>query len=188
MSGSRSRSSRATRSSVKKASPAVTAARAPWVRDGIDYGPARAAIQDLANWALDIADQWVGDWPLGRKHVRNTRRFLLARIQGRKVRGSFEDLLFTARLLARVFDDDLGLDLSDALTIFDVLELPLEAMPMPTRRAPAPQQPLLALEVLRQMIAPQPTPRAPAPPPLRLCDDCGYVHEPGEHFGRRNAA
>lgn len=187
---SRSGSSRSDRSSKKKASPAIAAARAPWIRNGIDYGPARAAIHELATWALDIAEGAVVDWPAGRAHVRSTRRFVESQLSGnRPSHASIDDVMFTARLLARIFDDELGLDLSDALTIFDILQLPLDMVPI-RRTAPAPARvPTSVLHTLLRAAAPTaPTTRAPAPPPLRFCDDCGYVHEPGEHVRHRNAA
>ena len=192
MSASRSRSgsSRSARSSKKKAAPAIAAARAPWVRNGIDYGPARAAIHELATWALDIAERAVEDWPAARAHVSNTREFVEANITGgHPSRASTDDVMFTARLLARVFDDELGLDLSDALTIFDILALPLDVVPIP-RSAPRPVHvPTSVLHTLLRAAAPiAPATRTPAPPPLRFCDDCGYVHEPGEHVRHRNAA
>ncbi len=192
MSASRSRSgsSRSARSSKKKAAPAIAAARAPWIRNGIDYGPARAAIHELATWALDIAAGAVCDWPTGRAHVRNTRRFVEARIAGKSTsRASIDDVMFTAHLLARIFDDELGLDVSDALTIFDILELPLDVVPIP-RRAPRPARvPMGVLHTLLRTAAPiAPATRALTPPPLRFCDDCGYVHEPGDHVRHRNAA
>ena len=143
----------------KKASPAVAAARAPWVLDGIDYGPARAAAHELANWALDIADRAVDDWPLGQAHVRNARRFVTARIAGCDARHvSTEDIVFTAELLARIFDEDLDLGLTDALAILEALELPLDMLAMDRRV------------------------------PLRFCDECGYLHEPSDHVRHRNAA
>ena len=192
MSASRSRSgsSRSARSSKKKAAPAIAAARAPWIRNGIDYGPARAAIHELASWALDIAERAVDEWPAGRTHVCNTRRFVEAQIAGNRPRGaSIDDVMFTARLLARIFDDELGLDLSDALTIFDILALPLDVVPI-HRAAPRPARlPTSVLHTLLRTAAPiAPAMRAPVPPPLRFCDDCGYVHEPGEHVRLRNAA
>lgn len=195
MSASRSRSgsSRSDRSSKKKkkASPAIAAARAPWIRNGIDYGPARAAIHELATWALDIAESGVVDWPDGRAHVRNTRRFVESQLSGnRPSHASIDDVMFTARLLARIFDDELDLDLSDALMIFDILQLPVDMVPI-RRTAPTPPRvPASVLHTLMRAAAPTaPTTRAPAaPPPLRFCDDCGYVHEPGEHVRHRNAA
>lgn len=176
-----------TRLHRKPASPAITAARAPWIEDGIDYGPARAAIQDLASWALAIAERSVADWPAGRAHVRNTRRYIDARIAGESARRvDAEDLMFTAQLLVRIFDDDLGLGLSDTLTIFDLLELPQEVVPVSTpRSARSLENPLVAL--LREA-ATRAAESQKAPPPLRLCVDCGYVHEPGDHVHYRNAA
>ena len=171
----------------KKPSPAVAAARAPWIYDGIDYGPARAAVRDLANWALDIAERAVDDWPTAQVHVRNTRRFVSARIEGKKVRRvSIDDVWFTAELLARIFDEDLGLGLSDALTILETLELPIDPVPMPRR---APRMPMLvplraALHTLAKTATPTPSARTVAP--LRFCDECGYVHEQNDRH--RNAA
>lgn len=190
MSASRSGSSRSVRTSKKKASPAIAAARAPWIRNGIDYGPARAVLRDLATWALDIAEHATDDWPAGRAHVRNTRGFVEASIFGKRTRRvSIDDVMFTARLLARIFDDDLGLDFSDALTILDLLDLPLEVVAIPRAAPRTVRAPTSVLHDLIRNAAPSASAtRAPAPPPLRLCDDCGYVHEPGEHVHYRNAA
>ena len=194
---SASRSSRSSRlrqihrasKKMKKPSPAVAASRAPWIYDGIDYGPARAAVRDLANWALDIAERAVDDWPRAQVHVRNTRRFVSARIEGKKPRRvSIDDVWFTAELLARIFDEDLGLGLSEALTILDTLELPIDPVPMPRR---APRMPMLVpLRAALQTLAKTATPTSHARPvaPLRFCDECGYVHEPSDHVRHRNAA
>jgi hypothetical protein len=173
---SASRSSRSPRSSKKTA--ATTAVQPPWLDDGIDYGPANTAARDLATWALDLAERDVADWPAARKRVRNTRRFVLARLAGKDRRMPTEDVLFTASLLARIFDDDLGLGLADSLSIFDTLDLPTDIIPMPP---PRPTTPAVRA-------CPAPSRVAHVPPPLRLCDDCGYVHEPGLHVGYRNAA
>jgi hypothetical protein len=188
MSASRSRSVR--RSSKKKAAPAVAAARAPWIKNGIDYGPARAAIGDLASWALDLAERCVADWPAGRAHVRATRRSVEAHIAGKRTRGaSIDDVMFTAHLLARIFDEDLGLGLSDALTILDTLDLPIDAVPLPRYAPRAPRPISSVLHALTRTAAPvAPAPRAVVPPLLRFCDECGYVHEPGDHVRHRNAA
>lgn len=192
---SASRSSRSpsrfarTSKKLKKPSPAVAAARAPWIFNGIDYGPARAAVRDLANWALDIAERSVDDWPVGQVHVRNTRRFVSARIEGKKPRRvSVDDIWFTAELLARIFDEDLGLGLSEALTILETLELPFDAVPVPRR---TPRMPMLmplraTLHTLAKSVMPAPS--ADSIAPLRLCDECGYVHEQSEHVRHRNAA
>jgi hypothetical protein len=194
MSASRSnRSSRSSRSArapkkLKKASPAVAAARAPWIFEGIDYGPARAAVRDLANWALDIAERAVDDWPVGQLHVRNTRRFVSARIEGKTPRRvSVDDVLFTAELLARIFDEDLGLGLSEALTILETLELPLD--PVPVHRQAPRMSKVVPLRTTLQSLARSAMTSSPASvAPLRLCDACGYVHELGDHVRHRNAA
>jgi hypothetical protein len=157
--------------SKKKAGSKLAAAKAPWIDGDIDYGPAVTAARDLATWALDLAEHDVGDWPEARKRIRNTRRFVLARIAGKDRRMPVEDLIFTASLLARIFDDDLDLDVADAFEIFGALELPTDVVPV---RAPTRAQPM--------------SPRSFAPTPLRLCVECGHVHEVGEHIGYRNAA
>lgn len=174
-----SRSSRSSRSS-KKPRAATAAVQPPWIDDGIDYGPANTAARDLAMWALALAERDVEDWPTARKRVRNARRFVLARLAGKDRGMPAEDVIFTASLLARIFDDDLGLGLADSLSIFDALDLPSDIIPFP----PRPKSPATVM---------RPTARAPnrtahMPPPLRLCDECGYVHEPGPHVGYRNAA
>jgi hypothetical protein len=155
----------------KKAGSALAAAKAPWIDGDIDYGPAAAAARDLATWALDIAERDVGDWPEARKRVRNTRQFVMARIAGKERRMPVEDVIFTASLLARIFDDELDLDIADAFEIFGALELPTDVVPV---RAPTRTQPM--------------SPRSFVPPALGLCTECGHVHELGQHIGYRNAA
>lgn len=179
MSSSRSSARpRPSRKAPKRSSPAV---RAAWLDDDeIDYGPATDAVRSLAMWALEIAERDVEDWPTAREQVRNTRRFVIGRLSGQERRVPIDDIIFTAGLLARIFDADLGLELVDVLTIFDALDFPTEDLPVP----PTPRGPATARN------APPKSARraAPVPPPLRLCDECGYVHEPGMHVGYRNAA
>lgn len=155
----------------QKPGVAVAAAKAPWIDGDIDYGPAVVAARDLAIWALDLAAHDVRDWPEAKRRVQRTRRFVLARLAGRRSLAPVEDLIFTASLLARIFDDDLELDLADAFEIFGALELPTDVVPV---RPPARGQSL--------------RPRAFVPPPLRLCPECGHVHELDDHLGYRNAA
>lgn len=155
----------------KKSTSKLAAAKAPWLDGDIDYGPAVAAARDLAVWALDLAERDVGDWAEARKRVRNTRRFVLARIAGKNRRMPVEDVIFTASLLARIFDDELDLDLADSFEIFGALDLPTDVVPV---RAPTRAQPMSS--------------RSFVPPPLRLCPECGHVHELGQHLGYRNAA
>lgn len=182
---------------MKKPSPAVAASRAPWIFDGIDYGPARAAVRDLANWALDIAEKSLDDWPAARVHIRKTRKFIEARIAGKRSNAaSADDIMFTTDLLARIFDEDLGLGISEVLAILDALELPVDAVPMPrhARHAPSLASFVPMLASITPMIAPTLRAIAHAMPtgvpvaPLRFCDGCGYVHEVGEHVRHRNAA
>lgn len=193
MSASRSGSPRSVRrpsSKKKKAAPPVAAARAPWIKQGIDYGPARAALGDLASWALDLAERSVEDWPAGRAHVRATRWFVDAQLTGKRLRNaSTDDVMFTAQLLARIFDEDLGLGVSDALTILDTLNLPIDVLPFPYY-TPSATHPLSNVVPLRtRTAAPHaPASRVIAPPLLQFCDECGYVHEPGDHVRHRNAA
>jgi hypothetical protein len=169
MSASRSvsRSGRA----KKKVGAALAASKPPWLDGDIDYGPAAAAARDLATWALDIAERDVGDWPEARKRVRNARRFVFARLDGKERRMPIEDVIFTASLLARIFDDDLDLDVADAFEVFGALELPTDVVPV---RAPTRAQPM--------------SPRSFVPSPLRLCVECCHVHEIDHHIGYRNAA
>lgn len=168
MSASRSvsRSGRA----KKKVGEALAASKAPWLDGDIDYGPAVVAARDLATWALDIAERDVGDWPEARKRVRNARRFVFARLDGKERRMPIEDVIFTASLLARIFDDDLDLDVADAFEVFGALELPTDVVPV---RPPTRAQPM--------------SPRSFVPSPLRLCVECGHVHELDQHIGYRNA-
>jgi hypothetical protein len=192
MSASRSRSS-SRRSNKKKSSPSNTSASTPSSRSAVDYAPARAAISDLANWAFDLAERDVEDWPVARQRVKNVRRSIMAELgRTRAPRASLEDLMFTASLIARILDADLGLDLGEALAVLEYLDLPAEDLPLsrpPTRPSRS------ALAVVPTRVAPvhasrvrMPTVQLRTPPPLRFCDDCGYVHEPGDHIGYRNAA
>ncbi|MFT3695711.1 MAG: hypothetical protein QM831_21415 [Kofleriaceae bacterium] len=155
----------------RKSTSKLAASKAPWIDGDIDYGPAVTAARDLAVWALDLAARDVGDWAEARKRIRNTRRFVLARIAGKDRRMPVEDVIFTASLLARIFDDELDLDLADSFEIFGALDLPTDVVPV---RAPTRAQPM--------------SPRSFVPPPLRLCPECGHVHELGQHLGYRNAA
>jgi len=180
------------------------------VREGIDYGPARAALGKLARWALDIAAHGVEDWPSARARVEKTRKAVMAQITGSAPgKASVEDVVFTAELLARIFDDELGLDLADAFEILDALDLPVDVLPLEDRRRrerasndPAPAAMFVEARCATCPMSSAPAapvaqvrpivPRKPAtpavPPPLRFCDDCGYVHEPGDHVRYRNAA
>lgn len=190
------------RATRRKADPKATASGAPWVKNGIDYGPAGAAIKDLAAWALDLAEREVDEDPSDLKRIRNVRRALLGRSSREP---SSRDVMFVAELLARVFDRDLGLGLADQLAIFEQLELSTAFLPLelPTPRAPTPLHGRIPTRIpsptsaepttatVRIRLEPVPVVRIDArtPPPLRYCDDCGRIHEPGDHVHLyRNAA
>jgi len=142
--------------------------RAPVIVDGINYGPAVAAVGEVAAWAFDLAAQDVGDWPEGARRVRNARRFVMSRIQGKRPRSApFEDVLFTAGLLARIFEADLSLGMSEMVAILDQLGLPTEVVPLMPRPQPS----------LRVPLRPDVTPLRPRPAavvrPVDPCEECG---------------
>jgi hypothetical protein len=144
------------------------------VIEGINYGPAIAAVHDLAAWALDLAARDVADWPEGQRRVRTARRFVLARLRGKRPRGvPAEDILFTAGLLARLFEAELRLPMSDVVAIFDRLGLPTELVPLMPRAPSAvcrPQdRPLAPITPLR----PRPAAVAVRSAPDDVCDGCG---------------
>lgn len=104
----------------------------------IDYGPAVDAIADLAAWALDLAAADVADWPEGQRRVKNARRFVLARLRGKHLRSTpYEDVIFTAGLLARIFEQEIGLGVCDMVSMLDHLGLPTEAVPIVPRTQPS---------------------------------------------------
>jgi len=116
----------------------------PWADiDGIDYGPAIAAIGDLVAWAFDLAAADVADWPEGQRRVRTTRRYVVARLRGKRPRGTpFEDILFTAGLLARIFEAEIGLGMSEMVAVLDRIGLPTEVVPLMPRAQPHARMPL----------------------------------------------
>jgi hypothetical protein len=120
----------------------------PWVIGGIDYGPAIATVRELSAWAFDLAARDVADWPSGQRRVQTAHRFVLDRLRGTYRRAApFEALLFTAELLARIFEADLHLGMSEMVTILDRLGLPTELVPLMPRRqanASAPMHPPIA--------------------------------------------
>jgi len=137
--------------------PATTAgtkpAAHPWVINGIDYGPTIAVADDLAAWAFDLAARDVADWPEGQRRVRTARRFVLRWLHGKHQRlAPFEDLLFTAGLLARNFDE-IGLAMSEVVGILDNLGLPTEVVPLRPR-----EQPSMRLPICPPVVPPHPQP------------------------------
>lgn len=159
----------------------------PWIQDGIDYGPAIVAIHDLAAWAFDVAERDVVDWPEGLRRVHTARRFVLARIRGKRARRvPFEDVAFTAGLLVRIFDDEMRLGMTEVIAILDALHLPTEFVPLSPR--PAPRTGAMR-PAPRSTISPlRPRPSAfVVTEPDGACDECGEVH-PFIWPGLRNAA
>ena len=159
-------------SNTKSTEPAIAPDPAhPWVIGDIDFGPAVAAVHDLAAWAFELAALDVADWPEGRRRVRNARHFVLRRLRGKDVhRTPYEDVLFTAGLLARILESDLRLPLTHVVAALDRLDLPTEVVPLvshPQRRAAAmyPSSPSSPLR-------PRPA-AAVAPAPVDVCDECG---------------
>jgi len=126
------------RPAPSRAARAPAKASRPWVVGGVDYGPAIGAVVDLAAWAFDLAAKDVEEWPEGRRRVGSARRYVLDRIRGRSPRHTpAEDVLFTAGLLARIFDADLSLGMTEMVSILDELGLPTEVVPLMPRRQPA---------------------------------------------------
>ena len=164
--------SKSCRSSSKKSTASANAPNArtkpaahPWMVGDVDFGPAVAAVHDLAAWAFDLAARDVTDWPEGRRRVRNARRFVLGRLHGKDVhRTPYEDVIFTAGLLARILEADLHLPLSHVVAALDQLGLPTEMVPL----APYSHRRVAAMSPLR----PRPA-AAAAPAPLDVCDECG---------------
>jgi hypothetical protein len=144
----------------------------PWADvDGIDYGPAVAALGDLVTWAFDLAANDVADWPEGRRRVRTTRKFVVARLRGKRAHGApLEDILFTAGLLARIFESETGLGMSEMVAVLDRIGLPTEVVPMMPRAQPHARIPL------RAPVAPAPgVVRAPWPEPdPEPCEGCPH--------------
>ena len=172
-----SKSSRKTTSAPTARSSAKAGPPAPFcIVDGVNYGPALTAIGDLAAWAFDLAAADVADWPEGTRRVRSARRFVLSRIQGKRPRSApIEDVLFTAGLLARIFEAELSLGMSEMVSILDQLGLPTEVVPLMPRVQPHARIPL----------HPDVTPLRPRPVAavraIEPCEECGC-------FPRRNAA
>lgn len=117
-------------------SPQPAASVGELERDPIDYEPALAAVGDLFTWAFDLAEKNVRGWRAGKQHVKRSRRYLRALLRGREPFGlaDEQDLSFTAGLLIRIFDEDLGLGLGAVASIFESLGLSTDALPTMTQR------------------------------------------------------
>lgn len=112
----------------------------PWIEGGIDYDPALVAIEELIDWAFNVAAASVADAPADVRRVRNARRYALAAIHGKADPRSVDDVVFAAGLLARVLDADLGLGLGDIVTVLEQMGLPADDVPSPPRRPPGRRQ------------------------------------------------
>lgn len=115
---------------------------APWIIDGIDYGPALVAIDELMAWAFDLAARGVGD-AAGKRRVQRARRAVAAMLRGKRRRlaaGVEDDVTFTAMLLVRILDADLRLGLGDIVTVLTELGLP--TADVPTVATPPPGRPV----------------------------------------------
>ncbi len=148
----------------------------PWADvGGIDYGPAVAALGDLVTWVFDLAAADVADWSEGKRRVRATRKYVLDRLRGRNPRGvPSEDIYFTAGLLARIFEAEIGLGMSEMVAVLDRIGLPTEVVPMMPRVQPSARMPLRAPAAVRVAPFPFPGPRvAPSVPRPEPCADCG---------------
>lgn len=99
--------------------------------DDLNYAPAIAAIDDLFTWAIDLAMQSVADWPAGKRRVKSARRYLRSLMRGKVPQGpnADEDVAFTAALLVRIFDAELGLGLGAIAEIFAELGMTHEHVP-----------------------------------------------------------
>lgn len=119
----------------------------------INYAPAIEAIDDLFTWALDLAMQSVAHWPAAKRRVSNARRNLRSFMRGKapRGRGVEEDIAFTAALLVRILDADLGLGIGDIATVFDELGLSTEHVPSaaPMRASVGTSVPVATLRHLR---------------------------------------
>ena len=182
MSKSRPRTTRKKPATVPAVAPDVDELRRrtpahPWVIGKVDFGPAIAAVHDLAAWAFDLCARDVVDWPEGRRRVRNARRFVLGRLRGKDVRRiPYEDVLFTAGLLARIFEADLRLPMTQIVAALDRLGLPTEVVPLMPRRQAAvgamyPHVPMPPITPLR----PRPV-AVGIEPEQPVCALCGCLH------------
>ncbi len=96
----------------------------------IDYGPAIVALDDLIAWAFELARKDVAGWREGTRRVRVAHRYIRALVRGKRPRVEpREDVMFTAALLVRLFDADLGLGAEEMARMLERLGLPLDHVP-----------------------------------------------------------
>lgn len=130
----------------RNAQPAAAANDASTTSDnGIDYGPAIEAIDDLCGWAFELARKDVAGWRDGTRRVRVAHRYVRALVRGKRPRVEpREEVMFTAALLVRLFDADLGLGAEHVAEMLDQLGLPLDHVPVatPVGRAATSREPI----------------------------------------------
>jgi hypothetical protein len=123
-----------TKTNARKRSRRSARTAPPWIESGIDYGPALVAIEELIAWAFDLAAASVADRE-SKRRVKDARRYTLASVRGRRTPpGAEADVMFTASLLIRILDADLGLGLGDIVEVLAALGLPTADVPHPPRR------------------------------------------------------
>jgi len=152
-------------------------------RHRISFKRALAALHDLADWALGLAERDVADWPEGRRRVRTSRRYILAQLRGERSQSiPVEDALFTVGLLARIFEGELGLPMTELLVLLDQIGISSKNVPISVRPSSAAEQrqaPASAASALAASCMASVTPlrsrRAPVQPaPVPACDRCGH--------------
>ncbi len=96
----------------------------------VNYGPALDAVEDLFKWAFGLAAKDVAGWPDGEDRVRNARRHLIKALRGKSTgRIPNDDLVFTAGLLARIFESELRVPAAAIVEMLSELDLPTEVVP-----------------------------------------------------------
>jgi hypothetical protein len=148
------------------------------------------AVRALATWALDLVERDVGN-PDGARRVRNARRLVLARLDGKPApRGvSIADVRFTALRLARRIDHDLQLGIGEHLDLIEALDQRASSLIGKPRR-PGKRESTDLSGVAITRLPPGPIPELGptvgfAPPRLRFCEHCGLVHEESDHVAHR---
>jgi len=198
---------------VRKAAPPGHDTTAPRAGDAIDYGPARAALRALATWAFDLAARDLTADPDGLRRVENARQLVLAQLGDKPApRGaSLADVQFSALRIARLVDRDRQLGIGGHLDLIEMLEqhasndhLDLIEMleqhagnqlaearaRMRQQRSTGKRENTDVRGVVITLCPPGPVPeQSPTvgfmPPRLRFCEDCGAVHEEGDHVALR---
>jgi len=94
--------------------------------------PTGLPAHELDGWAFAELAGVVEDWPTAARRVERAR----AGLGGRPGVASADDLEFTADLLARTLEADLGLSMVDVVRVLDRLGLPTDGVPIVPREEP----------------------------------------------------